>query len=179
MAKKTAYLHVIDEETLAGFLSLTRIGEWEGSLPTPAFIAAGRVTQADNCAMARAKGSVAGYAMMEGLQEQVDFEDGVLIDGAQYIPTVAFHARMYAGVMEALAKRLAEYDRIVARPFVNRKPKRPITAIGTFGVEIYEDGAWLAPGHLEDGCVIWEVVRPKPDSLLESETQPEARNGEE
>ncbi len=157
----TAYLYAIDEAAMLERLSMERVGTWDGELPPRTMVDAVRVTQRDNCAVARAKGSLAGYEVLLGLGELEEFEDGILIGGTYYLPTAAFHARMYPKILDKLAEALSGYRRVVGRAFINGKPQRPITSLGAVGVEIYEGGEWLAPGHIEGEFVVWAVNTPE------------------
>lgn len=169
---KTAYLHALDEDALAGLIELRRVDTWDGALPEPIVLETCRIYGNDSCAIVPAKGSVAGYAALEAMREPKSFEDGTLIPGLQYLPLAAFHERMYAQVHLKLAEMLAEYDRVIARPFEFGKPRRPIGSIGVWTVEDY--GGWFGRGHVCEEFVVWEVVKPQAIEEPQPEDAPDA-----
>jgi hypothetical protein len=106
----------------------------------------------------QAKGSLAAYEVLEGLQNPEPFEDGDLIPGMQCLPVAAFYPRMYEATIPKIAEALRGYDRLVARNFVNGKPGKPFSNIGNFPVQCYDSLSWAAPGAMSDEVFVWEIV---------------------
>lgn len=172
---KTVYLQIIDEELLAAHLPLKRSGTWEGELPESPIPDNVRTTLADGCSTVQAKGSLAGYAVLEGLREVTPLEDGDFIGGTECLPITAFHPRMYVAVIAKLAEALADYDRIIAHAFINGRPGRPLTNVGSFPVQCYDQMSWVAPGSVSEEWIVWEIEKPEAPPEEEPQAQKPVR----
>jgi hypothetical protein len=174
----TVYLEVIDEEALGRYLFLERVGEWEGELPKQEIPDHLKPTLMDGCGDVPPKASLAAYAVLEGMLEGEDFEDGTFLGGTCMVPIAAFHDPMYATMTEKMAETLAGYERIVARNFANGQPRqgKPRCYVAARHCEVYEE-QWPAPGGMSDEVIVWEVlgpalvaVLPEADAVAEAAT---------
>jgi hypothetical protein len=158
----TAYLSVIDEDALSKHIELKRAGVWDGPMPevdtTPSVMAGGR----DGCSIVQAKGTTAAYAVLEGLQNKQAVDDGDVIPGTECLPVAAFAPRMYQATITKVAEVLKGYDRIVARNFLHGRPGKPLSNVGDFAVQCYDNQSWVAPGSISEEWFVWEVIKEEP-----------------
>lgn len=154
-----AYLAMIDEAGMQDRLSLKRVGEWTGELPVREVRDVLKPDRCSSCPELTAKGSLAGYEVLEGLLQREPFEEGEFIPGSECLPVAAFNARMYEPALDRVAEALSEYDRVVARVFEKGVVRGPRGLIGSFQVEFYEGMSWLGYGHVGEDYVVWEVVK--------------------